>query len=114
MFEIKGNVIKITKGDSAVLDIALTDETGQPYEMSSGDRLVITVRLKPGSDILLTTESSTNTLTLTPAMTRNLIVGPCCYDIELRKAGGQIYTVVGMDVYVGSNMIVLPEITEAV
>lgn len=107
MFEIIDDKIRITKGDSAKLTVTLDN-----YTMASGDTLTMSVRQKPTSAVLMAVTSSTNVITLTPTDTKKLIVGQCCYDIELKTAGGDVYTVVGVrdGVYI-ANMTVYPEIT---
>ena len=112
MFEIKNNFIKITKGDSAAFNIDITFADGTPYELKQGDRLKMTVRRRIGSDVLLESESTTNTITLTHEMTSNLIPGQCVYDIELKTSSGEVYTVIGLRDNSTYNMYVIGEVTE--
>lgn len=44
MFEIKGNDIYITRGDSASFVLDLTDASGEPFSLSEGDKLIMTVK----------------------------------------------------------------------
>lgn len=111
MFEIKDNIIKLTKGDSAVIRVEIVFENGDPYVMGTGDVLRFTVRKKPTSDILLQVESSTNIINIPHSQTQNLEPGSCCYDIELTTASGEVFTVVGLSDNWATNMIVLSEVT---
>lgn len=111
MLEIKNDVIKITKGDTAAIRVELTHVNGTSYEMQEGDKLTLTVRKKPSSGIMLSAESSTNVIEMTANMTKLLEVGACCYDIQLETASGEIYTVVGLRDNQLSNMVVWSEIT---
>lgn len=53
MFLVKNNVwpkgpeILMTRGDSGELDVGVTDENGEPYELQSGD--VVTFKVKRSS-----------------------------------------------------------------
>ena len=112
MLKISNNIIKMTKGDSAMFNVAITYADGTPYEMKSGDTLKMTVRRTIGSEVLLESESTTGTITLTHEMTSNLIPGQCVYDIELKTSTGEVYTVIGLRDNSTYNMYVIGEVTE--
>ena len=112
MLKIVNDIVKLTKGDSAMFNVAITFADGTPYELQPGDRLKMTVRRRIGSDVLLESESTTNTITLTHEMTSNLIPGQCVYDIELKTSSGEVYTVVGLTDNSTYNMYVVGEVTE--
>ena len=112
MFEARNGQIKITRGDSAALKVALRMVNGEAYEMQSGDALTLTVRRRPGDTKLVEITSDTDTLTFAPTDTKDLEAGAYCFDIQLTTADGDIFTVVGMNTGTLTNMTVLPEITE--
>lgn len=112
MFEIKNNVIKMTRGDSASLTVALKKKDGSEYVMQSGDTLTMTVRRIIGSSILMQVISETNTIYISPVDSKKLLVGSCVYDIELKTVSGDVFTVVGLGENVTKNMIVCAEVTE--
>lgn len=112
MLKIANNIIKLTKGDSAMFNVAITLFDGTPYELKPGDRIRMTVRRHIGSEVLLESESTTNTITLTHEMTSKLIPGSCVYDIELKTSAGEVYTVVGLTDNSMYNMYVIGEVTE--
>lgn len=113
MFEVKNKRIKITKGDSAKLNVYLCDADGKEYNMTEGDTLTLTVRKRPNTEVLMQIVSTDNVITMTPDDTKRLIVGGCCYDVELKTAAGDVYTVAGLqDEITMNNMTVYPEITE--
>lgn len=112
MFEARNSQIKITRGDSASLKVMLKMSNGDPYEMASGDTLTLTVRRRPGDTKLAEITSSTDTLAIAPADTKDLEAGLYCFDIQLTTSGGDIFTVVGMNTGTLTNFTVLPEITE--
>lgn len=107
MFTLANGIMRITKGDTAEIVVDLLD-----YEMASGDKLVFTARQKIGSEIWATKESSTNTIKLTPTETKRFAAGKGCYDIELRKANGDVHTLVGLTDSVKQNLVVYSEVTE--
>ena len=112
MLKDPNNITKITKGHPAVfnVDIAFADAT--PNIIKSGDKLKMTVRRRIGSDVLLESESTTNTITLTHDMTSKLVPGNCVYDIELKTSTGGVYTVIGLTDNSTYNMYVVGEVTE--
>lgn len=115
MLSVKDGVITLTKGDTAYLSVALTDASGQPYELQTGDLLTLTIRrvADAESDVLLTSVSDTTTLTLTAEQTALLPVGPLSYDIQLTTQAGEVFTVVGASTVRPDlrNFVVLPEVT---
>lgn len=112
MFSIKDNVIKITRGDSASLKVDMIQSDGTNYVMSEGDTLTMTVRKVIGSSILMQIVSETDTIYISPSDSKKLIVGSCVYDIELKTASQDIFTIIGLDENVTKNMIVCAEVTE--
>lgn len=112
MLEIYNNMIRVTRGDTIDLSVSLKHHDGSPYVMQTGDTLTFTVRKQYDGDVLLQAVSSTNTISVTPEQSKNLEVGDCCYDIELKTGGGGVYTVAGVNDYLRSNMRVWPEVTQ--
>ena len=112
MFEVKNGIIKITRGDSASLKVDLKKSDGSEYVMQSGDTLTMTVRKIIGASVLMQVVSTTNTIYISPADSKKLAVGSCVYDIELKTASGDVFTVVGLGENVTKNMIVCAEVTE--
>ena len=112
MLKVSNNIIKITKGDSAVFNVDIAFADGTPYILKTGDMLIMTVRRRIGSELLLQSVSSTNTITLTHEMTSKLVPGYCVYDIELKTSSGEVYTVIGLTDNSTYNMYVVGEVTE--
>lgn len=112
MFEIKNNIIKITKGDSATLNIDLKNNDGKPYIMSEGDTLTLTVKkdLKNPS-YLMKVVSNTTQMEFDREQTKNLVVGGLYYDIQLDTHDSKTYTVVGVTSN-SFNFFVYSEVTE--
>ena len=112
MLEVKNGIIKFTRGDSASLKVDMKKADGSEYVMQSGDTLTMTVRKVIGSSILMQIVSETNTIYISPTDSKNLAIGSCVYDIELKTASGDVFTVVGLGENVTKNMIVCAEVTE--
>ena len=109
MLEIDGSTIYLTKGDSAVIAVDITNSvTGQNYAMPDGDKLSLTVRKRPykASAVLVEKVVTGDTVfRLLPEDTAGLQSGTYQYDVELRS-GQDVYTVVPC-----SEFILTPEVT---
>ena len=97
MLEVVDNRIYLTRGDSASIDVRLTDATGAEYEPVAGDRMYF--RLKNavfGNTLQLVKEilPTTLTLTLSAADTANLELGTYRYEVELVTSSGDRFTVI--------------------
>lgn len=80
--------IYLTRGDTAIIDIALFDEDGEPYAMLSSDRLVFTLRkLYDKGVILIEKEVDEPSFSFTSADTKDLDFGAYVYDIYLQNTG---------------------------
>lgn len=109
MLEISGNAISLTKGDSAVFSVDISDIVqGQPYVMKDTDELVFTMRKRAQARSPVLVEKvlkGSTTFKLYPKDTADLSDGVYKYDIELRS-GEDIYTVVQCE-----DIELLPEVT---
>ncbi len=112
MFECRNGQIKITRGDTAALKVALKMANGDAYQMQTGDTLTLTLRRQPHDAVLFEKVSSTDVIAIDPADTKDLDAGFYCFDIQLTTAGGDIFTVVGLTSSTVGNFQIYPEITE--
>ena len=103
MFFLNGTNIKLTRGDSATLSVALDG-----YTMQDGDSLTLSCKVDPSKDDYLfqLTADSTQTFAFAPETTAGLDFGAYRYDIQLTTSGGEFYTVIP-----GSSFTVMEEIT---
>lgn len=106
MLEIDGNTIKLTRGDTAYIEVPITrlvDGEMQEYTMSSGDKLYFTVKDKAGLDsesFLFRKEiTGNNTFHILPEDTKHLPFGKYVYDIELDTENGDVFTVVTISTF---------------
>jgi hypothetical protein len=92
MLIIKGTEIHLTRADTAIIDVTITNSDGTPYEVQEGDRVVFRLR-KDGKSSPIICEKDADmlsmTLTLEPEDTE-----PCengkdyRYEFELITASG--------------------------
>lgn len=116
------NIISITRGDDATLEINMETSDGEPYVMDAGDVLTLTVREIPcdGSPVLLAVSSApgSNRIVLSGTDTQDICPGRYSYDVQLNLADGNLYTVLpALDEYMRSrvvnwrNFVIMPEVT---
>lgn len=78
------NNIYLTRGDTAIFDIELTDEDGQPYTMGVDEIIIFSLRkLYDKGHILVQKQSATPSFTLDTDDTKDLSFGTYKYDIYL-------------------------------
>lgn len=122
MLYIEDNVISITRGDDAVLEINMETTSGEPYEMDEEDVLTLTVREIPcaGSPVLLSVRSApgSNRIVLSGTDTQDICPGRYSYDVQLNTAAGDRYTVLPVldddqraKVKNWKNFVIMPEVT---
>lgn len=105
MFYVNGTNIKLTRGDSATLSVALDG-----YEMQDGDAMTLSCKFDPGKEEYLFQLTATDqTFTFTPETTAGLGFGAYRYDIQLTTSGGEIYTVIPVSSFTVMEEITCPE-----
>ena len=96
MIEIDGNVISLTRGDSAAFVLDLEDEHGDPYIPNEGDVIRFAMSKTYGVDeplIRKEVDHDTMQVELDPEDTKNLAFGTYVYDIELTDESGHVATI---------------------
>lgn len=97
MFTINGKTITLTRGDTFVAQISLTDSEGHAYTLAEGDVIRFAAKRAYHSTAVLITKAiphETMLLTLNPQDTKNLPFGEYVYDIQLTYANGDVDTVI--------------------
>ena len=122
-FYIESDVIYLTKGDDAVLEVSsIATEGGAEYELQPEDELTLTVRALPSaqSPVLLQIDAlpGSNRIVFRHEDTAELDVGRYSADVQLTTADGKRYTVwptiTGSGRYVIKNLknfVIMPEVT---
>lgn len=123
MLLINDGVIAITRGDDAVLEVAIHTSEGVDYAMAEGDVLTLTVRELPSEHqpVLLRVPGAPGScrLVLHGADTAGIAPGKYSCDIQLDCQAGGRYTVLpapgdGLEsagIRNFENFVVLPEVT---
>ena len=95
MLTIKGNDIHLTKGDSAYLNVEITNDDGTPYAIKEGDSLTMTVKSTNGTKIFSKTVQAYESIIIEPKDTIDVGVGRYKYDIQLNTEN-QVYTIISV------------------
>ena len=93
MLTIKGNEIHLTQGDSAYLNVEITNDDGTPYAIKEGDSLSMTVKSTNGTKIFSKTVQAYESIIIEPKDTIDVGVGRYKYDIQL-DTENQVYTII--------------------
>ena len=122
-FYIESDVIYLTKGDDAVLEISsIATEGGAEYALQDTDVLTLTVRALPSAKspalIQIDALPGSNRIVFGHDDTAELDVGRYSADVQLTTAEGKRYTVwpttTGSGRYVVKNLnnfVIMPEVT---
>ena len=99
MFEINGQTITLTRGDTAFIQpIPTVMATGQPYEFQNGDKVYFRLRQLPDVGAVFVKECNIDladnlcTITLNPEDTIDLNMTEYRYEFELVDTDGGHYT----------------------
>lgn len=122
-FFIENDVIYLTKGDDAVLEVSsVIANDGSEYPLQDTDVLTLTVRALPTALvpalIQIDGEPGDNTIVLNHEDTESLSVGKYSADVQLTTEDGKRYTIwpqltgnLRYEAKNFGNFIVMPEVT---
>ena len=94
-YNVSGTTITLTRGDTFVALITITDSDGNPYIPVTGDVVRFAMKGTYGdAEPLLVKDIPIDTLKLViePDDTKQLAFGPYVYDIQLTKVTGEVDT----------------------
>lgn len=103
------NTIKLTRGDTAYLEVPLVDDTtGETYEMQPGDKLTLSVKknVKDATCCFQKVVEGSNIFKVLPEDTAGCDFAKYKYDIQLDTAAGDTFTVIEPACFT-----VMPEVT---
>ena len=109
MLKVKGNNIKLTRGDTAYLTVPITDTvSGETYEIDNSDVLTFSVRKNVNAKEYLFQKvvQGSNVFKILPTDTSDLRYGTYIYDVQLDMANGDRFTIIEP-----SNFEVTSEVT---
>lgn len=92
----KSGEIKLTRGDTARLTVAVTDTEGQPYTVKDDDVLTLTIKQNYEDEVPVIEKVVTGDTTfhIEPKDTKSLAFGKYKYDVQITTADGDNYTVI--------------------
>ena len=98
MFDVTNNIITLTRGDYAELDISVSNRDGTPHILTEGETLTLSVKrktadltpifqkvLKQGDELVFV---------FLPKDTKDLSFGTYKYDVEFNTADGKPDTII--------------------
>ena len=103
------NTIRLTRGDTAYLEVPLVDAvTGATYEMQSGDKLTLSVKknVKDSACCFSKVVEGTNLFKILPEDTAGCEFAKYKYDVQLDTASGDTFTVIEPACFT-----IMPEVT---
>ena len=105
MFTIKDNIIKLTRGDTALFEIAITNSEGEPYELQEGDVVDFTVKnFAIGEQPLI--QKRGTTVQLQWSDTTELPFGNYLFDVQVTFANGDRDTIIAPEQ--GEDGVMIP------
>lgn len=94
-YSVSGTTITLTRGDSFIAYISITDQDDNPYIPVEGDsiRFAMKSSYKDAEPLLVkNVPIDTMKLVIDPEDTKSLAFGKYVYDIELTKTSGEVDT----------------------
>ena len=92
-----GDVINLTRGDDAIIEVPLTINDDEEYEMDSNDYLIFAVRELPSPDspvlLSIASDHGVNKIVFSHDDTKDMDIGFYSAEIQLMTSDGMIYTV---------------------
>lgn len=93
MVNVNNNNIYITRGDSADIEISITESTGEEYTLQDGDTITFTVKKSTrATDAVISKQITDWYVHLAPVDTANLDYGVYVYDCQLTTSDGRVCT----------------------
>ena len=95
MLNCQNNTITLTRGDTAILRLDITDDKGNPYKLTDSDVVIFTLkRSVMERDVIFQKSMVDGKIIIHPQDTAHLEYGQYVYDVELTKENGFVATVI--------------------
>ena len=107
--KIRKNVITITRGDTLITKVNITDAEGKEYTPDSADSIRFALKKNYDDEtplIVKTIPFDTLTLELTSAETKLLDIGEYRYDIEITMSNGVVDTFIPWKKFIVTEEVV--------
>lgn len=85
-------MIKLTRGDTAYLDVCVADSDGKEIKLTEQSEICMTVREDTLSPILFQVAAKDGTIKINPEDTKELEFGTYRYDVQVTLANGDVVT----------------------
>lgn len=94
-------MIEIIRGDTVHLEVKITDQNENEYQLQEDDKLVFTLKKNCSTkDILIQKNIDLSSFTLSHDETKNLSYGTYVYDVQLTQSNGDVTTVIPPDKFI--------------
>lgn len=98
MFEVTNNIITLTRGDYAELDVSLYNQDETPHTLAEGETLTLSVKRKT-TDLTpifqkVLKQGDKPVFVFMPEDTKDLAFGTYRYDVEFKTADGKPDTII--------------------
>lgn len=95
MISVDGTTITLTRGDTETLAVAVTDASGQPYELQEGEYIEFVAKAKPtDAEPLIRKVTTDGSITFDRADTWGLSVGKYAYNIRVEDGTSSYHTII--------------------
>lgn len=89
------NDIELTRGDTLHLEVEITNQNGEPYELEEGDKLEFTLKKNTTTEeFILKRQLSSNQFTISHEETKEMNYGTYVYDVQLTQENGDVTTII--------------------
>lgn len=88
--------ISLTRGDTGIFEVTVTDPNGSPYVSQQGDSMRFAMAKKYGGEVLVNKNIpiDTKVLQLDPEDTKDLPFAKYVYDIQYTDSEGHVSTII--------------------
>ena len=95
MLKVTNNIIYLTRGDTAVLNLQIKQDDGTDYIVKDGDSILFTIKKTTKDKTVILQKAVVNgQIKINPEETSALNYGRYCYDVQLKKEDGTVSTVI--------------------
>ncbi len=94
MLTVNGNEIRVSRGNTAILDVAIENPDGSAYELMDGDRILFSLKKRTTDPSFIMQKEMVNGQIVFSDEELNLHPGKYVYDVKAYLADGREQTVI--------------------